>query len=123
MPDYRAQCATCMAINNDAEATRCPSCNSRRIVVITGRKDVPAGQLITGPACAGRNGRKGGLKTQEARRISATQAVREIQELEAVREDEEHHPDCPVSHSAAWYFCNCPDGWPRASQCRAAISG
>ena len=41
MSEFRALCATCAQPNSDPLALTCPSCGSRRLVVVAGRRAVP----------------------------------------------------------------------------------
>lgn len=40
-PAFRAQCATCMRVNHDPAARKCPACGSCRLVVLQGRRHSP----------------------------------------------------------------------------------
>lgn len=38
MNDFRQQCASCMRVNEDPAARRCPACGSSRLVVLAGKR-------------------------------------------------------------------------------------
>src|SRR6186997_1812985 len=38
---FSAQCASCLWVNSDPTAARCPACGSRRLVVLSGRRAAP----------------------------------------------------------------------------------
>ena len=49
MSGFRAQCASCMRVNEDPAALSCPACGSRRLVVLDGER-VAAPKLVAKPA-------------------------------------------------------------------------